>query len=99
MTTLATAAALAAGYVLGRWRPWTRLGNWADRRVRDDGRWWLGSWPRQAVIAAVFVATWPRGSLYAWRHRNDPEPTPEPAPQIDPYWPRRPADTTEEADQ
>lgn len=63
---------LAAGYLIGRARPWVRLGDWAERQIRYDGRWWLATRPRQAVVAAAFAATWPRAALYAWRHRNDP---------------------------
>ncbi|MFJ2568913.1 hypothetical protein ACIOYT_00635 [Streptomyces halstedii] len=79
MSALAVPAVLAAGYVLGRWRPWSRLGRWADRRTRDDGRWWLNE---NRLAAALFVATCPRGSLYAWRHRNDPPPPRSPALQF-----------------
>ncbi|TFI30115.1 hypothetical protein [Streptomyces sp. 4R-3d] len=68
MTVALILVALAFGYGLGRWQPWRRLARWADRRVRDDGRWWLTT----PLAAAAFVATGPRGSLYAWRHRNDP---------------------------
>ncbi|MFE7451959.1 hypothetical protein [Streptomyces griseus] len=35
MTALALAVALAAGYLLGRWRPWQRLGNWAADRTNS----------------------------------------------------------------
>lgn len=67
MTALAVLAALAAGYGLGRWRPWYRLGDWTGRRVRDDGRWWLSP---NRLAAALYVITWPRPALYAWRHRH-----------------------------
>lgn len=32
------AAALTAGYLLGRLRPWQRLGNWAADQVRFTGQ-------------------------------------------------------------
>lgn len=69
---LPLATALAVGYLLGRARPWRRLERWADRRTRDDGRWWLDSPPH--VVAAA-VATNPRGALYAWRHYRGGEET------------------------
>lgn len=36
------AAALAAGCLLGRLRPWQRLGDWADNQVRFTGAWARG---------------------------------------------------------
>lgn len=76
LTALTILAVLAAGYTLGRCRPRRSLARWADHRTRADGRWWLDTTP---VAAAVFVATWPRGALYAWRHRHDPPPPRSPA--------------------
>lgn len=77
---LAAAVAVVVGYLLGRWRPWLRLERWADRRTRDDGRWWLDTTPLTAI---AFVATGPRGALYAWRHRNDTPPPRSPALTFD----------------
>lgn len=62
---------LAAGYLVGRARPWVALRNWCDWRMREDGQWWMASTPRQVLIGALFVLTWPRGARYAWQHRND----------------------------
>ncbi|MDX3183544.1 hypothetical protein PV334_20060 [Streptomyces sp. ME02-7008A-1] len=72
----AALAALAAGYGLGRYQPWRRISRWADRRTRIDGRWWLNE---NRLAAALFVVTCPRGSLYAWRHRNELPTPPSPA--------------------
>lgn len=36
------AAALAAGYLLGRLRPWRRAGDWAADQVRFTGAWVRG---------------------------------------------------------
>jgi hypothetical protein len=66
--TFTILAVFMAGYGVGRYRPWARLGRWADRQTRDDGRWWLNE---NRLAAAAFVATCPRGSLYAWRHRHN----------------------------
>lgn len=94
---LSLPAVLVVGYLLGRWRPWVRLGRWADLRTRDDGRWWLATGPRRFVVAAAHVLTHPRGSLYAWRHRNDPPPPRSPALTFDPDWAaKRRAETAEE---
>ncbi|MFJ7999012.1 hypothetical protein ACIQ7D_17955 [Streptomyces sp. NPDC096310] len=71
MTAVAVAlAALAAGYGLGRWRPWMRLTRWADYRMRDDGRWWLA---KNRIDAALFVATHPRGALHTYRTQTTKE--------------------------
>lgn len=73
MTALAIALAAAAGYLLGRTRPWRRLYWWADVRIPDSGHWWHA--PPHA--AAAWWATAPRGALHAWRHRTDtPKETP-----------------------
>ncbi|MER5816838.1 hypothetical protein [Streptomyces californicus] len=71
MTALAVLVALAAGYGLGRWQPWRRVSDWADYRMRDDGRWWTAP----ALHAVLFVATHPHGSLNAYRTRAPEEPT------------------------
>ncbi|MFJ2110569.1 hypothetical protein ACIOEX_01350 [Streptomyces sp. NPDC087850] len=87
---IATAvAALAAGYGLGRWRPWVRLGDWADWQLR----FYLDRWasrPRQAVLFGLLLATDPARTVHAWRHRADPPQPLAPAPRI--------RNTTEEAD-
>ncbi|SCF73801.1 hypothetical protein [Streptomyces sp. Ncost-T10-10d] len=44
------AAALAAGYLLGRLRPWRRAGDWAADQVRFTGPWVQGGFGRQAVV-------------------------------------------------
>ncbi|MFJ3664809.1 hypothetical protein ACIPPM_30650 [Streptomyces sp. NPDC090119] len=43
--------ALAAGYLLGRLRPWHRLGDRAADQVRFTGAWVRGGTVRQAVVA------------------------------------------------
>lgn len=89
---VAALAALAAGYSLGRWRPWLRLGDWADWadwQVRFHlDRW--SSRPRQAVLFGLLLATDPARTVHAWRHRADPPQLLAPAPRI--------RNTTEEAD-
>ncbi|MEV0040603.1 hypothetical protein [Streptomyces sp. NPDC050804] len=56
------AAALAAGYLLGRLRPWRRAGDWAADQVRFTGAWVRGGSGRQAVVVLVHVVTAPRTS-------------------------------------
>ncbi|MFD5899100.1 hypothetical protein [Streptomyces sp. NPDC060366] len=72
MTAAVILAALAAGYGLGRWQPWRRLGDWANWELRFHlDRW--ATRPRQAVLAALLLATDPVRTARAWRHRSDPD--------------------------
>ncbi|WP_405983283.1 hypothetical protein [Streptomyces sp. NBC_00872] len=59
---VAAAAALAAGYLLGRLRPWRRAGAGAADQVRFTGAWVRGGSGRQAVVVLVHVVTAPRTS-------------------------------------
>ncbi|MFE2601643.1 hypothetical protein ACFXCZ_35105 [Streptomyces sp. NPDC059396] len=46
----AVAVALVAGYLLGRVRPWQRLGIWAEDRVRFTEAWaWSPPTPRSVL--------------------------------------------------
>ncbi|WP_328903245.1 hypothetical protein OHR86_27990 [Streptomyces sp. NBC_00441] len=81
MTALAVLAALTAGYGLGRWRPWYRLGDWANWQVRFHLTRW-NSRPREAALFALLLATAPAHTVRAWRHRNDPPPSRSPAVRI-----------------
>lgn len=94
ITALAVAAALAAGYLLGRLRPLDRLDTWVWRQFTFTGPWLLGSKPRQAVLLAAHALVRPAATWDSWRHRHDPEPARspalsfrQPAPQRDPNWP------------
>jgi hypothetical protein len=85
--TLLLAAALAAGYLLGRARPARALSSWAERLpwqrpaiTRRHWQWWAAQ-PVYAVQIAVLLATRPRASVRAWRTRNDPPPR-SPAPRV-----------------
>jgi hypothetical protein len=79
---LAIVAALAAGYLLGRWRPVHRALDWANWQK-------YGSKPTGLRYAAVFVLLsaenigWllahPVQGWHAWKHRNDPPPPRSPA--------------------
>ncbi|WP_326793420.1 hypothetical protein OHA79_44565 (plasmid) [Streptomyces sp. NBC_00841] len=62
-------AALSAGYLLGRLRPWRRLGDWAADQVCFTGAWVQGGTGRQAVVILVHVVTAPRTS---WRIMRAP---------------------------
>ncbi|WP_329156430.1 hypothetical protein OIU91_43130 (plasmid) [Streptomyces sp. NBC_01456] len=78
------AAVLAAGYLLGRLRPWRRAGDWAAGQVRFTGTWVRGGSVRQAVVVLVHVVTAPRAS---WRIMRAPAAdTPVPVPVRDPDW-------------
>ncbi|MET9593175.1 hypothetical protein ABZY45_19885 [Streptomyces sp. NPDC006516] len=85
MGVVATAAAaLAAGYLLGRLRPWQRLGDWAADQVRFTGAWAWGGAARQAVVVLVHAVTAPRTS---WRIMRAPAAeTRAPTPVRDPDW-------------
>ncbi|MET8347354.1 hypothetical protein [Streptomyces microflavus] len=56
------AAALTAGYLLGRLRPWQRLGDWAADQIRIPGPWARGGRARQACVVLAHVLTAPRTS-------------------------------------
>ncbi|MGW1468471.1 hypothetical protein ACWCPT_29515 [Streptomyces sp. NPDC002308] len=75
---LIAAVALAAGYGLGRWRPWLRLGDWANWELRFHLDRWNGTRPRQAALVVLLLATDPVGTIRTWRHRHDPPPPPAP---------------------
>ncbi|MFP3119978.1 hypothetical protein [Streptomyces sp. Iso 434] len=78
------AAALAAGYLLGRLRPWQRLGDWAADQVRHAGTWARGGAGRQAVVVLAHAVTAPRTS---WRIMRAPATeTQAPVPVRDPNW-------------
>ncbi|MGI5532560.1 hypothetical protein ACQEVX_35865 [Streptomyces syringium] len=76
--------ALGADYLLGRLRPWRRLGDWAADQVRFTGAWVRGGAGRQAVVVLVHVVTAPRTS---WRIMRAPATTTgATAPVRDPDW-------------
>jgi hypothetical protein len=78
---LAAIALLAVGYVLGRLRPYQRLGDWADWQLRFHLDRWT-SRPRRAALFSLLLITDPVPAIDVWRHRKDP-PTPRsPATQI-----------------
>jgi hypothetical protein len=74
-------AALAAGYLLGRLRPFDRLDTWVWHQF-TFGSTWFDTKPRQAVLLAVHALVRPAATLDIWRHRHDPPPGRGPAPQI-----------------
>ncbi|MGG7576147.1 hypothetical protein ACQ7JE_43630, partial [Streptomyces sirii] len=59
---ITAAAALAAGYLLGRRRPWRRAGDWAADQVRFTGTWVRGGTGRQAIVILAHAVTAPRTS-------------------------------------
>jgi phosphate/sulfate permease len=88
MTTTVVAAAalalLAAGYVLGRWRPAPRLLDWAEDQQRGTIRYWLAQPILAVAIAAVYLLH-PRrtaANVRSWREDQRRHP----APVRDPNW-------------
>ncbi|MFF3276584.1 hypothetical protein ACFYWU_37490 [Streptomyces chrestomyceticus] len=76
--------ALAAGYLLGRLRPWRRLGDRAADQVRFTRAWVRGGAGRQAVVVLAHAVTGPRTS---WRIMRAPATeTQAPTPVRDPGW-------------
>ncbi|MCX5318120.1 hypothetical protein [Streptomyces sp. NBC_00154] len=79
-----TAVALTVGYLLGRLRPWDRLGNWAADQVRFTGAWVQGGTGRQAVVVLAHAITAPRTT---WNMMRTPATeTQAPMPVRDPNW-------------
>ncbi|WP_190161020.1 hypothetical protein [Streptomyces litmocidini] len=76
------AAALTAGYLLGRLRPWQRLGDWAADQVRFTGTWARGGAGRQALVVLAHAITAPRTSWHITR--TPATDTSVPAPLHDP---------------
>ncbi|MGW1134243.1 hypothetical protein [Streptomyces griseoluteus] len=75
---------VAAGYLLGRLRPWQRLGDWAADQVRFTGTWVRGGTARQAVVVLTHAVTAPRTS---WRIMRTPATeTRAPTRVRDPDW-------------
>ncbi|MFE9368112.1 hypothetical protein ACFYNN_36345 [Streptomyces sp. NPDC006978] len=79
-------AALAAGYLLGRLRPWRRAGSWAAGQVRFTGPWARGGTVRQVIVVLVHVVTAPRTSWRIMRASATETQAPVPAPVGDPEW-------------
>ncbi|MFD0622047.1 hypothetical protein ACFQ2K_03755 [Streptomyces sanglieri] len=72
------------GYLVGRVRPWPRLGDWAEDLVRFTGAWVRGGAARQAVVVLVHVLV---RLCTSWRIMRTPAPdTRAPAPVRDPNW-------------
>lgn len=78
------AVALVVGYLVGRVRPWQRLGNWAEDQVRFTGAWVRGGRVRQAVVVLVHVLVRPRTSWHILRTPGTEARVP--APVRDPNW-------------
>ncbi|MFB8384964.1 hypothetical protein [Streptomyces rubiginosohelvolus] len=77
MTTIpaliAATTTLAAGYLLGRLRPWLRLGDWAVDQIRFAGPWATGSRARQLCVLLAHAVTEPRTTWRIIRTRPDKE--------------------------
>ncbi|WP_416520096.1 hypothetical protein [Streptomyces achromogenes] len=84
--TIAALGLLAAGYAVGRIRPWDRLDNYLWRKLTFGGTW-TRSKPRMAAIACLHALVRPlvtAGILrQMWRDRGQsPKPTHSPAIRI-----------------
>ncbi|MFD7980240.1 hypothetical protein [Streptomyces sp. NPDC059071] len=90
LTAALYAAVLAAGYVLGRVRPWGRLDTWVWRRFAFMGSW-TQSKPQICLTIAAHVLVRPRRSYKIWRRRNDPPEPRSPAPQFSSIDPEEPS--------
>ncbi|MFB7216388.1 hypothetical protein [Streptomyces sp. NPDC056255] len=72
------------GYLVGRVRPWLRLGDRVADLVRLTGTWMRGGTARQAVVVLVHVLVRP---CISWRVMRTPVPDAQmPAPVRDPNW-------------
>ncbi|MFE1878051.1 hypothetical protein ACFW9N_45690 [Streptomyces sp. NPDC059496] len=81
---LTAVVALAAGYLLGRLRPWRRLGDWAADQVRFTGTWVRGGAGQQAAVVLAHAVTAPHTS---WRIMRTPATqTRAPVPVRHPEW-------------
>jgi hypothetical protein len=92
--TIAAAAVglLAAGYAIGRYRPWIRLADWTEWQLRFHLDRWT-SRPQQAALFTLLLITDTRRTLHAWKHRHDPPLRRSPAVRINgPHIPDHRAD-------
>ncbi|WP_445520499.1 hypothetical protein [Streptomyces sp. NEAU-174] len=77
---VAAAVLLAAGYVLGRWRPARRASDWVNWKkyhpsARRNGPVWWAAWLVLSAENIGWLIAHPIQGARAWRHRNDPPPT------------------------
>ncbi|MFB7867312.1 hypothetical protein [Streptomyces sp. NPDC056069] len=80
LTATIAAVTFAAGYVLGRVRPWDRLDTWVWRRFTFIGGW-TQSKTQVVLTIAAHVLVRPRASLRIWRRRHEP-PQPSRSPAV-----------------
>ncbi|MEU8623258.1 hypothetical protein [Streptomyces sp. NPDC048669] len=85
MITLATLAALVAGYGLGRYRPAHRTSDWANWQRYGKRPSGARYWATFIVLSAEnigWLITHPVKGWAAWQHRNDPPPPLSPPVRI-----------------
>lgn len=69
MTVALILLALAAGYALGRARPYDRLSEWVNWQLRFHlDRW--SSRPRQILLMVLLILTDPLNTFTAWRKQR-----------------------------
>ena len=88
--TLAVLAALAAGYVIGRYRPAHRASDWANWQSYGKRPTGARYWAMYAVLSAEtigWLTAHPVQGWDAWKHRNAPPVRIRTnAPVYDPDW-------------
>lgn len=67
----AVLGAVFCGYLIGRARPYERVGDWAIDRIRFGDRWRTTKL-RQATLLAIWALTCPRDAVQVWRDRPRP---------------------------
>lgn len=73
MTTLLLLAALAVGYLIGRWQPARRVSDWAAWQrwgARPAGLRYAAVVAVQSADNLVWIVRHPRQTWHAWRTRN-----------------------------
>lgn len=82
--TAAALGLLAVGYAIGRLRPARRVSDWAnwEKYGTSTGLRYAAMWTILSAENIGWLITHPVQGWHAWKHRNDPPPPREPAPEI-----------------
>ncbi|MFD7541279.1 MULTISPECIES: hypothetical protein [unclassified Streptomyces] len=71
MLALVALNILAAGYLLGRLRPYVRLADWTNWQLTCHRDRWLTR-PRQVALLGLLLLTDPVNTISAWRNSQEP---------------------------
>ena len=74
MLTLLLAAALLAGYLIGRARPVLQITNWAAWQHRPTGLRRAAVWTIQSAENITWLICHPVAAWHAWQIHNNPPP-------------------------